>query len=112
MYLNLEQYKAIPVEVKPVEEWRRILLEVADIIEKRGWWKGGYCKSVAERDTSPVCVLGAFNVAMTDNPTLPYYDEDTGRAEDALCKYLVENNIVNPSFERTSNISSSYPPME
>ena len=111
MYLNLEQYKAIPVEVKPVEEWRRILLEVADIIEKRGWWKGSYCKSVAKRDTSPVCVLGAFNVAMTDNPTLPDYDEDTIRAEAALCEYLVENKVVNPSIV-SSSMYSSCPPME
>ena len=48
-----------PVETKPAEPWRRLLLDAANAIEQRGWVQGELCND----KTGAVCTVGALNVA-------------------------------------------------
>jgi len=54
MYLDTEKYK----EPAAAPEQDKVLLDAADIIERRGWHRGSY-----ESGYGAVCALGAINIA-------------------------------------------------
>ncbi len=63
-----------------------ILDKAADVIVERGWHQGGYMSLGANPNTCQVCVLGAMNVAVGNNPD----DADVNIAEaaEAFAGYL------------------------
>jgi hypothetical protein len=50
---------AVPaVSPAQIEDWRRILLDAADYIEKNGWLQDGYFEY--DDATGPACIVGAI----------------------------------------------------
>jgi len=54
MYLDTKEEQAFvtPVEITPVEPWRKLLLDAADILDQKGWVQG---KSV-DLETGHICM--------------------------------------------------------
>ena len=58
MLLDTQPYK-VPAVTEPIEPWRQLLLDAADLIERTHWWNG---KSVA-RPRPAYCALTAITMA-------------------------------------------------
>src|SRR6266566_31607 len=57
-----------PVEVEiPFKSWQKLLLDAANIIEKRGWALGEF-----ETQHHGVCLLGALHLADNGNPSYQF----------------------------------------
>ena len=39
MLLDTQPYK-VPAVTEPIEPWRQLLLDAADLIDRQGWWDG------------------------------------------------------------------------
>ena len=46
MLLDTQPHKVPPV-TEPIEPWRQLLLDAADLIERQGWWNGKPGKSLS-----------------------------------------------------------------
>ena len=87
----------VQVETKPIEPWRRILLNAADFMERRGHVKGSLCD-----DDGRVCVIAAIN--FVDYGAYHWgIDSDASTiAWDRLCKHIGGSPIAfNNSPDRT-----------
>jgi|SRR6266550_1945474 len=60
--LSNEKWVYPPVEVEiPLKSWQKLLLDAADIIEKRGWTQGVFENNLG------VCLIGALHLADNGN---------------------------------------------
>lgn len=61
-------------ETKPLEPWRRVLIDAAGHIRTRGW-----CQFSAEDENGSVCAGGAISLAASNSPTkwgdVPLFEE-------------------------------------
>lgn len=78
-----------------------LLDKAAGVIEVRGWHQGGYMPDlVADRDTNPVCVLAAINVACGQDPVTDLYgasvDDAAIRAAAAFADHLGLGLLYSP----------------
>lgn len=74
----------VPIETKPLEPWRKLLLDAAAIIERQG-----HAKYVTGAKNGHVCLFGALNTAhhghsdYAGSPTSDYPE-----ATAAICRLL------------------------
>jgi hypothetical protein len=87
-----------------------ILFKAADVIDQRGWWQGGYIpESAGDISTCPVCVLGAINVAVGNDPDEAFgYGGFACVAAIALARYVEPDEPVASHYKAVTVVGDHW----